>query len=256
MSKPLISLVMPTYNRAKYVPMAIRCFYQQAYSNLELVIVDDGIETLSIPADGRIQYIHLDTRTTTGTKRNLGAAEARGEIIASLDDDDWSHPHRIEDEFQRLMSSGKAVTGYNQTIAYDGEASKRFMLNMGGPPYPASGTSQMYWKSWWEQHPYPDMACGEDSEFSFTAIREGQLAIGKVGKMMIARRHANNTCQYRFPGPCERHKELQPSEISSYFFEALHKPSPTLEYMQVSHASGLCCQEAKAQFQQEWILSK
>ena len=181
MDRPLISLVMVTYNRATYVPMAVRCFYQQTYPHLELIIVDDGTEPLILPADNRIRYMHLGGRMPTGGKRNLGAEKAKGTIIANWDDDDWSHPHRIEDEVQRLKASGKGVTGYCQTMNYD-VASKNFRLNMGGPPYPVSGTSQMYWKEWWKQHPYPNATCGEDSVFSRQARLANQFSSRPIGE--------------------------------------------------------------------------
>ena len=98
MSHPKVSLVCPTYNRQKYLPIALRCFFQQQYQNVELIIVDDSDN--GIPpwqtADDRVGYIYLPSRTPTGTKRNIGTEAATGDVIANWDDDDWSSPHRIE----------------------------------------------------------------------------------------------------------------------------------------------------------------
>lgn len=227
--------MMPTYNRGKYVPMAIRCFTQQSYPNMELIIVDDGTETLSIPADGRIQYIKLLNRTTTGEKRNIGARRASGQIIANWDDDDWSHPHRIADEVGRLLQTGKRVTGYNASIIYE-EATGEFFKIQGGPPYFASGSSQCYWRTWWEQHPYPNCSFGEDSVFARTARLADQMAIAEPGQMMVIRRHSTNTSDVYIPNL----KRVDPADISPEFFHAI-PVEQTLNYMWEPHLCNEAC---------------
>src|SRR5262245_52787970 len=61
-SEPLASCIMPTCDRRSFVPQAIRCFQRQDYRNLELVIVDDGVDPIGdcIPEDSRIRYFRLD----------------------------------------------------------------------------------------------------------------------------------------------------------------------------------------------------
>lgn len=241
---PLVTLVMPTYNRAKFIPTAFRCFLQQTYPSIELIVVDDGTETYEVPKDERIHIIKIAHRVTTGEKRNIGANEASGGIIASLDDDDWSSPHRIEDEVQRLMKTGKAVTGYNATIVYDAITGK-FHKNRGGPPYFASGTSQCYWKHWWQEHPFPNVCYGEDSVFAREARLADQLAIAEPGQMMVARKHNNNidevTVSWLPVVPRDR--------ISAEFFRAIGSSLTGLDYMQERHICTNECQlEAAKQF--------
>lgn len=247
--KPLVSMVMPTFNRSKYVPMAIRCFTQQEYPHVELIIVDDGNETICIPADGRIRYIKLDKRETTGTKRNIGADAANGDVIASLDDDDWSSPHRIQDEVRRLIKTGKAVTGYNRSVMFE-EATGKFFKTAGGPPYFASGSSQCYWKSWWRDHQFPDITMGEDTEFSRTARLADQLAIADPGRMLVVRRHARNTYEMNL----ERQPEVSPTTICPEFFIALGGLAPTLNYMWQPHVcNNACLTNATHQFSEPVI---
>jgi glycosyltransferase involved in cell wall biosynthesis len=251
MSRPLkVSLVCPTYNRAKYLPTAIRCFTQQTYTPVELIIVDDSTEGQNaIPADGRIRYIHLDKRTPTGTKRNIGAEAAEGDIIANLDDDDWSSPHRIEDEVQRLLKTGKAVTGYNASILYD-EVTKGFYKIPGGPPYFASGSSQLYMRSWWDLHPYPDCSFGEDSVFSRTARLADELAIAEPGEMLIVRRHATNTSDVYLP----KLPAVSSKDIATEFFAAIENPRPTLDYMWEKHdCTDECYDEFSRQVQKPCV---
>lgn len=218
--KPLlVSAVMPTFNRAKYVPMAIRCFLQQFYEPKELLVIDDGTESILhlIPSHSKIRYIRSHDHSPTGTKRNIGAEAARGEIICAWDDDDFSASYRIEDQVQRLLKTGKAVTGYNSTVVYD-EATQLFYKNMGGPPYFASGTSQCYMKAWWDLHPFPDCSFGEDSVFSRTARLQNELAIADVNKTMVARKHAGNTDHVYV----QKLKRLNPQDISLEFFSTLN----------------------------------
>src|SRR5258706_15860002 len=110
MSHPLkVSFVCPTFNRPQYLSTAVRCFLQQEHQNKELIIVDDGTDRLDFSQyDAHIRHIHLGDRTPTGTKRNIGAEAAFGDVVANLDDDDWSHPFRTTDEVRRLLKTGKA----------------------------------------------------------------------------------------------------------------------------------------------------
>lgn len=243
MSSPKVSMVMPTYNRQKYARMAIRCFMQQTYPNVELVIVNDGALFPLLETGGKILYIGLKDRAPTGTKRNIGAEAATGEIIANLDDDDWSNPHRLDDQVQRLLKTGKSVTGYNASILYE-EKTGLFYKIPGGPPYFASGTSQCYWKSWWRQHPYPDVSFGEDSVFSRTARLADQLAISEPGKMMVVRRHVGNTSDV-FTGKLPK---VNREDISPEFFTSLN------DWFYKPHdCTPECIDEANRQFNQPVI---
>lgn len=240
-----VSLVMPTYNRARFVPIAIRCFFQQTYADKELIIVDDGTEPLALPDDPRIRYIKLAHREPTGTKRNYGADAAKGRIIANLDDDDWSSAHRIEDQVRRLTTTGKAVTGYNATVLWD-ESTGRFWRNPGGPPYFSSGTSQCYTKEWWKQHPFPPASYGEDSVFSRTARLADQLAIADPGQMMVVRKHAGNTD----PVQLKHMQPIPPPDNAGQFYRAVEVPTFSAAYLLEAHDCHTACSEdARRQFE-------
>jgi glycosyltransferase involved in cell wall biosynthesis len=93
-SQPLVSCIMPTYNRRAFVPRAIEYFLRQDYLTKELITVNDGMDPVKdlMPIDDRIHYVHLSTKTPIGAKRNLACEQARAEIIAH-DDDAWHVPH-------------------------------------------------------------------------------------------------------------------------------------------------------------------
>src|SRR4051794_21540808 len=97
MALALVSCIMPTVDRRRFVPQAIRCFLAQDYSHKELVILDDGTDSVAdlVPQHPEIRYLRKTIRQRIGPKRNQACDAARGEIIVHWDDDDWSAPWRL-----------------------------------------------------------------------------------------------------------------------------------------------------------------
>jgi len=90
---PLISVVIPTRNRAGLVVRAVLSALDQTYPNIEVIVVVDGpdattVETLAGLADARLRVIALSENVGGSEARNVGVREARGSWIALLDDDD------------------------------------------------------------------------------------------------------------------------------------------------------------------------
>jgi len=92
--KPLVSVVIPTYNREKVLGRAMESVLNQSYTNLELIIADDcsddNTEQLvksMMEKDGRIRYIRGERNLGPGGARNLGASVAKGDYIAFDDSD-------------------------------------------------------------------------------------------------------------------------------------------------------------------------
>ena len=99
---PLVSVVMPTYNRADVVGRAIDSILNQTYNDFEFIIVDDGStdstsEILQKYAaiDKRIILLRQNNQGAAAT-RNAGVNKAKGKYIAFMDDDDISLPNRLE----------------------------------------------------------------------------------------------------------------------------------------------------------------
>lgn len=93
--RPLVSIVVPTYNRAEYIGRALRSVLAQAISEIEIIVVDDAStdDTNVIVRrfhDPRIRYHLLVENSGASRARNIGASLATGEYIAFLDsDDEW-----------------------------------------------------------------------------------------------------------------------------------------------------------------------
>lgn len=188
---PFISCICPTRNRQDLIGLAITSFLNQTYENRELLIVDNGMNSTNVPADPRIRYIRIPPirLLVTGQMRNLCCENARGEIIAHFDDDDWSHPLRLEEQLARLKD-GIQVVGYNLVQFWDEDKKRAFELKTGEA---ALGTSQMYFKSYWERHHFRPQKFKEDIHFSNEAQKAGVLDMTSGIGRLVARRHSHNT---------------------------------------------------------------
>jgi glycosyltransferase involved in cell wall biosynthesis len=97
----LISVVLPTHNRADLVQRAVRSVIAQSYSNWELLVVDDASDddtpkVLSNFTDSRIRVLRREQQGGASATRNTGLAAARGEFVVYLDDDNVMHPHWLK----------------------------------------------------------------------------------------------------------------------------------------------------------------
>jgi len=113
MSSPLVSVVIPTYNRADEVCSAIDNALSQTYRNIELIVVDDGsTDDTQAKLKAYGDRIRVVTQQNQGpaVARNRGAAIACGEFIAFQDSDDLWNPTKIERQVALLQKlGGKAV---------------------------------------------------------------------------------------------------------------------------------------------------
>lgn len=187
--------ICPTHNRRRYVPSMIACFLSQTCADSELVIVDDGTDSVAdlIPTNPRIRYTRLEgPRRTTGSKRNMCCALARGEFIIHFDDDDWSAEGRVEDQISTLESSGRQVMTYHNFLYWNVDNCKIYRFRPMSPRCPY-GATFCYRKSWWEQHCFDDVMLGEDTNFGRAAEREGKFVYSAAGQFMVVRAHNNNT---------------------------------------------------------------
>lgn len=108
---PLVTVVMATYRRREEISVAIRSILNQTWANLELIVVDDasGPDFDDILAeieswDSRIKIVRMPTNGGAYVARNTALQHALGEFITFQDDDDWSHPERIERQLEPLRS--------------------------------------------------------------------------------------------------------------------------------------------------------
>ena len=97
---PKVTVVIPVYNREKYVGIAVDSILSQTFSDFELLVIDDGsidrsIDVVLSYSDPRIRLVRSNTNLGVATTRNKGIQLARGEYLAFLDSDDWAYPERL-----------------------------------------------------------------------------------------------------------------------------------------------------------------
>lgn len=190
-----VSVVTPTRDRPELLGQAIRCFQSQTYPDIEMVILDNSQHgEFTPPSDPRIHYHRLRGPViSTGAMRNLVNSHATGETICNFDDDDWSAPNRVESQVGQLLASGKQVVGYHDIFYYSTVDRKAYLYKFSGKNPYASGAGQMYFKSFWEAHPYEDQQSGSDTTFSYEAHRAQALQSYSSEGLLVATVHGANT---------------------------------------------------------------
>jgi glycosyltransferase involved in cell wall biosynthesis len=128
--RPAVSVVLPSYNNAAYLPAAIESVLGQTLTDLELIVVDDGSSDSS--ADVAAAYARQDSRVRVLTRprdpslisgasaANAGIAEARGAFIARMDSDDIALSNRLERQLAHLESNQLDICG-GQAEKFGGE---------------------------------------------------------------------------------------------------------------------------------------
>lgn len=106
--QPLISIVIPVHNGAKWLGQTLQSLYAQSYPHFEIVLIDDassdGLEdVLNDSKDERLRVVHLTANVGVSAARNHGIDLAKGSYIAFCDADDLSLPQRLELQLSFLM---------------------------------------------------------------------------------------------------------------------------------------------------------
>ena len=120
--RPLVSVVMIFFDEAKFIREAIESVLAQAYSNWELLLVDDGStdESATIALNfarenpGKMRYLEHPGRANRGTaaSRNLGIRHAGGRYLTFLDADDVWFPHTLEEQVAILETTPQVAMVY------------------------------------------------------------------------------------------------------------------------------------------------
>jgi len=193
--RPLVSCMMPTYNRRVFVPQAIKYFLRQDYANRELIIVDDGSTSVAdlIPDDPRIRYVRLHRESLLGAKRNLACGQADGEIVIHWDDDDWMADWRISYQVSSLLTAKADICGLHRLFYYNPELNRLWQYTYPKKEIPLlAGGSLCYTKSYWESNPFVEIALGEDTRFVWSDKPKRTLALDD-NTFYVALTHRGNT---------------------------------------------------------------
>jgi glycosyltransferase involved in cell wall biosynthesis len=120
MEQPAITVIIPTYNNAPYLPLALTSIFEQDFTAYEIIVVDDGStdDTVRLlePFAGRIQYIYQENAGSAAA-RNRGLGLARGQFVVFLDADDLLLPGKLRQQVAYLRerpSLGYVHSGWHQ----------------------------------------------------------------------------------------------------------------------------------------------
>lgn len=133
----LVSVIMPSYNTAKYIPDSINSVLSQTYRNLELIIVDDCSTDNTDEAvkpflsDNRIRYLKNEKNSGAAVSRNYALREAKGKWIAFLDSDDLWEKDKLEKQISFMEKNGYKFS-YTDYIEID-ENSEPLGVTVTGP---------------------------------------------------------------------------------------------------------------------------
>lgn len=137
MKTPLLSVVIPTWNRAQLVCDAINSALAQRPGEIEVIVVDDAssdatLELLENEFGARVRLLRLEHRRGPGGARNAGASLAQGELVAFLDSDDVWLAGKLAAElevFERFPDADVVVSDSRNFFAGEADGESRFAQN-------------------------------------------------------------------------------------------------------------------------------
>jgi glycosyltransferase involved in cell wall biosynthesis len=200
---PRVSLIVPTGNRRILLQRCIRqAFWQTCAEPFELVIVDGGDRAFdpskdlptNITETMAVRYVRAASTTTVGQRRNLAIENARGELIAHFDDDDFYHRDYL-DQLLQWWDAHQPIDlgGFSQFWHYDFFRKRGWKTNLweSGHPY---GATFLYRKTTWKAvGGFQSLQKGEDQEFFQAVQRSGdRIASSARPDLFVYMRHTLN----------------------------------------------------------------
>jgi glycosyltransferase involved in cell wall biosynthesis len=138
-----VSVVIPTHNRRAWLGLTLRSVLRQHHHDLEAIVVDDGStdgtdEMLADVFDPRVRVIPHESPRGVGASRNHGAAEARGEWIAFVDDDDLWAPDKLARQVEAALATDRTWV-YTGSVHID----EHTRVVGGRPPLPPEAVTRL-----------------------------------------------------------------------------------------------------------------
>lgn len=130
-----VSVIIPVYNDEKYLKQCVESVLTQTYTNLEIILVDDGStdHTPEICEEYREKYDQIRVlhkkNGGVGSSRNAGLALATGEYILFIDNDDWLEKHHIEELYKLAKENNADIAAGNFNIFYEDTSTFSYWLN-------------------------------------------------------------------------------------------------------------------------------
>jgi len=200
-----ISILIPTYNRKKFLPLIIRNILSQSYpkDKLELIIDDDGQEKLlnNIDLENmkevlkpiKIKYIDNLPKRSIGKKRDNLIKSASSKIVVFMDDDDLYFPSYIQYSYECLKQNKVGCVGSTQMLfTMSDDEFKTYMINCGDKKKLIHEATLMMTKKFYRAScGFADSSQGEGNNIFYGM--ENQVHITDIFNIMCCIQHSGNT---------------------------------------------------------------
>jgi glycosyltransferase involved in cell wall biosynthesis len=208
MKQPLVSVVIPNHNYARFLPQAIESVLEQRYEALEVLVVDDGSTDHSRDVlsryEGRVR-LFLQPKGGVAGARNRGIAESRGELVAFLDSDDFWLPGKLSRQVALLESGdfGMVYCGL-RLVSEEGEVLGEIREGLSGsvlqplalleePGIPASGSTALVRRECLDRVGFFEPALSTSADWDLWRRIASGYSIGMVREALAGYRlHANS----------------------------------------------------------------
>lgn len=217
----MISIILPVYNREKYIEECIRSVYAQTYQNFEVIVIDDGSVDGSLALcrafaekDARIKVLN-GPHLGVSAARNVGLDAAEGDFVFFLDSDDIIHPQLLEVLVSSLKNTDADISGTKYTSIWENYWDKAYTCieNDNGPgetsylsfedtleavfneksPFGMIGGVMMRRSMIGDTRFRTDLYIGEDFFFIYENLIKGISAVFLKQSWYYARNHRDNT---------------------------------------------------------------
>ena len=127
LSEPLVSIMLPCFNAAHSLPMALGSLRSQTYQNWEAIVVDDGstdetTEVLDAVQDPRVRVFRFPHNLGRGAARQKALDEAEGDFLCFLDADDWYFPDKLRVQLDLFKQYPQASIQSCEAVIIDADA--------------------------------------------------------------------------------------------------------------------------------------
>lgn len=208
---PLVSVIIPVYNRPAELKRAVRSVLAQTFQGFEIIVVDDGstadLKTLCDSfGDDRVRYFRNDEHTNANVARNRGIREAQGGYIAMLDSDDEFLPGHLERRLAKIrewrcdgiFGSAYVEYGTHRDLSLsrplrEGELMINYLLSDGFAPTPShfyrrEAALAVMWDETMDRHQDFDFTVRFSEAFSFRCDIEPTVLVNwKAGGKRIVK---------------------------------------------------------------------
>ncbi|MGV8947233.1 MAG: glycosyltransferase family 2 protein [Lutibacter sp.] len=139
MANPLVSVIIPTYNRTDYLKLTLQSILNQTFNDFEIIVVDDGTlsddNLLLCQSFEKVRYLKIENSGGPSKPRNIGIKEAKGKYLAFVDDDDLWLPKKLQKQVEILENNPEfgLVHSCCEVIEKNGILQNRIIGRPGSP---------------------------------------------------------------------------------------------------------------------------